>query len=173
MKTAVTVSSLVLAIALSATGALAANPSLDTATQALAAGKWKKSVFWSQKALRTPNVSTADTLAALTALCVGQTKLGRFAQADATCNKTVAAAPAEWSGYLNRGNLRAMIGDTHGARADYARAQALNPAHPATQAAAQMKTIPPLAFTPSFIAFGAGGSAVAQAAATGKTAAGQ
>ena len=38
--------------------------------------------------------------------------------------------PAEWPGDINRGNLPTLAGDARRAKADYARAQALIPAHP-------------------------------------------
>lgn len=169
MKTAVISATLLLSV----TSVHAAGTALDTATQALAAGKWNKSVFWSQKALHGAGLSTGETIQALTALCVGQIKLGRFAEAAETCDKAVVVGPAEWTGYLNRGNLRALTGDSLGARADYARARDLNPAHPVTQAAASAKTIAPSMLTASFIGLGAGGPSIAQTATSIKGAAGE
>ncbi len=138
----------------------AAETAIDTAAQALAGAKWNKSVFWSEKALSTPGLSTADTVRALTSLCVAQTKLNRFGEAWNSCNAAVTAGPAEWTGYINRGNLRVMTGDVPGARADYARAKALNPAHPIAQAAADMTLTARSPLTPSFVGLGSGGAAV-------------
>lgn len=168
MKTAIISAALLLSIS----SAQAANTALDTATHALAAGQWSKSVFWSQKALRT-NLSTAETVKALTALCVGQVKLNRFAEADETCDKAVTVGPAEWTGYVNRGNLRLMTGDTTGALADYARAVALNPSHPVAQSAAKKRVLTFSVYTASFMGLGAGGKAVAQTATVAKSSTGE
>ena len=51
-------------------------------------------------------------------------------------------------------------GDVPGARADYARAKALNPAHPIAQAAADMTLTARSPVTPSFVGLGSGGAAV-------------
>lgn len=161
------------AVLMSATAAQAAGTTLDTATQALAAGKWNQAAFWSQKALTTPGLSTADTVKALTSLCVAQTKLNRFGEAYGTCSKAVAAGPAEWTSYINRGNFRIMTGDIQGARADYARAKALNPANPVVQAAAEMTLTPASVLTASFVVIGGGGAGVAQTATSAKTALGE
>lgn len=169
MKAAVISATLLLSV----TAAQAADTALDTATQALAAGRWNKSVFWSQKALHAATLSTAETVKALTALCVGQIKLSRFAEAAETCDTAVSVGPAEWTSYINRGNLRSMTGDAPGALADYARAKALNPTHPVTQAAANVKLIIPSKLTASFVGLGAGGTSVAQTATSAKTAAGE
>ena len=167
------IAAIIATLLLSATAAQAAGTTLDTATQALAAGKWQQSAFWSQKALATPGLSTADTVKALTSLCVAQTKLSRFSLAYDTCGKAVTAGPAEWTSYINRGNLRLMTGDIPGARADYARANALNPAHPVVRAAAQMTLSLRSVLTASFVGVGAGGAGVAQTASSVKTALGE
>lgn len=155
---------------LSVTAAQAADTALDAATQALAAGRWNKSAFWSQKALAAPGLSSADTVKALTALCIAQAKLGRLSQADETCDQAVVLGPAEWTGYINRGNLRVLTGDVAGAQADYARAKALKPGHPVAQAAAEMLLTVGTPLTASFVGLGRDRTAVVQTATSGRTA---
>lgn len=138
----------------------AETPYVAQSTRALASGLWSKSVAFSTKALATPGLTSDDTLKALTALCISRTKLGQFTEAWGACDKAVETAPAEWTAYINRGNLRAMLGYISAARADYTRAQSLNPTHQVVQAAIESKYSGSMITAP-FVGIGAPGTVAA------------
>lgn len=150
----------------------AETPYVAQGARALASGLWSQSAAYSLRALETPGLSAADTLHALTALCISQTKLANFEDAMSTCDKAVKASPAEWTAYINRGNLKAMLGYTSSAKADYARAQALNPTHPVVQAAMESRFSRSMTTAP-FVGITAPGTTLAKGPAAAATATAQ
>ena len=141
---------------------------LNQSAQALTTEDWAKSAHFSLLALDAPDATASETMTALNNLCIAQTKLGRFQDALATCDKSVKAAPNQWANYINRGNLLVMSGNLHGAVADYERAKQLNPESAAARHAAAITLLTVPAATPSFVAIGTGtGAAMRQAGVRG------
>jgi hypothetical protein len=160
MKTVISAllsTSVLLSAASAAHAEITAAGLLDRSAHLLNVGNWRQAASASRALLARSDLTMQMRLAGNTNLCVAETKLDHLSAAETACDKSVALNPGYWVNYVNRGNVRRMIGDVRGAHSDYARAKALNPTlqhHPL------MGT-----FTADFVAFGVSTPSTQQAAA--------
>lgn len=108
---------------------------LSQSTAAAVDGDWRMGESYSRRLIALPGLTPSDAAAGFSHLCMHLSNLGKFSDAFAACNKSIALEPDSWSTYLNRGNLRFAYGDKDGAKVDYMHARELNPSAPALTAA--------------------------------------
>jgi hypothetical protein len=130
MKTAALILAAIVAAAPAAAADLNANDLLAGSIAAVQRSDWTTGARLAGAALRQPALSAREELAAVTSLCVQAANAGDLSRASSACERSVGLAPGRWSGYLNRANVRMLMGDRAGATADYAMAKSLNPASP-------------------------------------------
>jgi hypothetical protein len=94
---------------------------------ALQKADWASGARLAREALKSDRLSGVDALTATTSLCVQSTNAESYVDAVAACDTSIALSPERWGGYLNRANLRLMMGDRTGALADYETAKSLGP----------------------------------------------
>ncbi len=153
-----------------ATAAQAATSFLDQSATAMATSHWQQAVQASQKALASSALTPAETLIALNNLCIAQAKRGLYQDALAACSKGIALNPGHFAAYINRGNLFAIMGDSRGALADFAKASALNPTHPTVKKAVAINFFLSPSQTGPFVAFNTPGAIGMKQAGAGQTA---
>jgi Flp pilus assembly protein TadD len=103
---------------------------LSKSTAAAETSDWRSGASYSRKLLALPDLSSTQSAAAYSHLCMHLTNLAQFDAALVACNRSVALEPTAWGSYVNRGNVYLALGDTAGARANYNRAKAMNPSAP-------------------------------------------
>src|SRR4051812_37668780 len=126
MKNALILAALVVAAPAGAAD-IRAHDLLAGSIAAVQRSDWNTGARLAGAALRAPTLSEREELAAITSLCVHAANAGDLDRAVSACERGVGLAPGRWSGYLNRANVRMLVGDRAGASADYAMAKSLNP----------------------------------------------
>lgn len=102
------------------------NSNLTRATQAMMAGDLESASKYFGRAVKA-NLGEERLIPALNNYCAVEYAIGNYENAEKVCSEAISNDRRYWRAYVNRANVRAVLGNAEGANADYEKALSIKP----------------------------------------------